>query len=416
VTPTATVATVQNLVVNGGTLDLKGADQAVQLLSNNNAIGGTGGTITSATAANFITTGTTAATFSGNLGGALNLYKANTSTLTLTGSNAFSGAANIVGGGLTLRDSGALTGTSAVYLTGAALTYDNSGLAAVSNRLGTATINSRSSTLSFNGRVINSTQDSISLGALNLDSGVTVLANSTNAASITFASLNRNATAGATLNLFPFTGVLGKAGAGNTNIQFTAAPTLTNNIIGAWAIYSGIEWMTYSATPNAQGGFGLGVLGDTANGFAAYDFVGANTLTGYTPSASANVKITGVATAPITVPTVGGNFFANTLNLQSTVNGGGLAFANATDTVNLTAGGLLHVLNFTATIGTTALPGQLTAGGATPAGPQDLNLYNNQSTLTVNSKIIDNGASAVRLIASSFPSNNATIQLSAANT
>src|SRR5206468_3076600 len=109
-----------------------------------------------------------------------------------------------------------------------ALTYDNSGLVAISNRVGAAPITSRSGTLNFTGRGAGVT-DSISLGALSLDSGETVFGN-INAVAVTFSSLSRSAANGATLNLFPFAGTLGRAGAGNTNIQFTSAPTVTNNI------------------------------------------------------------------------------------------------------------------------------------------------------------------------------------------
>ena len=47
VIPTATTPTVQNLVVNGGTLDLNGQSQAVGSISNNNPDPNTGGNITS---------------------------------------------------------------------------------------------------------------------------------------------------------------------------------------------------------------------------------------------------------------------------------------------------------------------------------------------------------------------------------
>ncbi|MEA3207689.1 MAG: hypothetical protein QOE70_746 [Chthoniobacter sp.] len=416
VQPTATVVTVAALNVNnGGTLNLNGQDQAVGAISNNDPIGTTGGTITSTGAANLFSSSTTSTTYAGDIGGALSFYKANTSTLTITAPLTYTGTTNIQGGGLTLKDSATL-GSSAVNLNAATLALDNSGLAVVGNRAGSAGITSRSGSLTYTGRA-GGVQDPVSVTALTLDSGSTILGNTaTNPVALTVGTFSRNAANGATLMLFPFTN-LGRLGSANTNIQFTSgAPAVVNNILGGWATVNGSEWLTYSATANTAGGIGLGTLGDTASGFANYDFTGANVFTGYTPSASANVKITGQTTALLPVPVVSGTFVANSINLVSSAAAGGLSFTAGTDTLNLTSGGILHSGNFTAAIGSSAGNGQITAGGATPAGAQDLFVYNNQSTLTINSKILDNGASKVRLIVSGYAPNNATVQLSAANT
>jgi hypothetical protein len=81
----------------------------------------------------------------------------------------------------------------------------------------------------------------------------------------------------------------------------------------------------------------------------------------------------------------------------STIN---IAFATGTDTLNITSGGLIGPNN-NQTIGATLDSGRITAGGLTPAANSDLYVYNRASTLTINSRIIDNtngGSSSVRSV------------------
>ena len=54
--------------------------------------------------------------------GAINFYKDNTSTLILTGANSYTGSTNIIGGGLTLQDSGTMASTN-INVNGATLTH-----------------------------------------------------------------------------------------------------------------------------------------------------------------------------------------------------------------------------------------------------------------------------------------------------
>ena len=124
-----TAATAQNLVVNSGTLNLNGFDQAVGTISNDDTVGGTGGTITSSTAANFISnTATNSTTFGGVFGGAISFYKAGTTvTTTLTSADTYSGSTNVLGGVLLLQDSGTLTSTT-INVNGATLSLVNNGL------------------------------------------------------------------------------------------------------------------------------------------------------------------------------------------------------------------------------------------------------------------------------------------------
>ena len=65
----------------------------------------------------------------------MTLFKANTSTQTLTSSNSYTGATNIYGGTLALRDSGALTVTPAINVNGGNLQLDNTGLSDSTSRI-----------------------------------------------------------------------------------------------------------------------------------------------------------------------------------------------------------------------------------------------------------------------------------------
>ena len=73
------------------------------------------------------------------------------------------------------------------------------------------------------------------------------------------------------------------------------------------------------------------------------------------------------------------------------INGGvTVSFVNPTDTLTLTSGGLLTGADNNAkAIGTAAVPGQLTAGAA----QSELFVHSGTNTLTINSKIVDNGVS-----------------------
>ncbi len=75
-----------------------------------------------------------------------------------------------------------------------------------------------------------------------------------------------------------------------------------------------------------------------------------------------------------------------------------ITFADGTDTLNLISGGLVKSANNNNTIGAAVDSGRLTAGGA--VANSDLFVFNNQATLTINSRIVDNSGGAVRLVKS----------------
>lgn len=422
-----TIFAGQTLNVNfGGTLDLNGNLQTVGLLrslgSGGNEVPANGGIVTtSAGAATLAVNQTSSGTFAGQITSNVSLVVSGATTLTLTGDNTFSGTTLINGGVVTLNNGGRISGTSAVNLNYASLRVENISPADVSARIAdTADISLRGSTLSFYGKP--GATSSETLGDVVLEQGASVItaaANTNNgnlmpqAATLTLTSLTRNAAAGATVNFgqsYSGTsserlGILASSAGSSENIIVTGGLATTNNIIGAWAVYTNyfnrnpIEFVGYDTAG------GVGAL--NAQGFAGYDDVNL-------PAASQpaqNIRLVGngsVASGGVTVNTL--NFIANATTVAPVI-----TFANDTDVLNLAAGGLAFSYDAGAnnagingTIGATPNSGRITAGGLVPTGPVDLFVYYQNSTatnaFTLNSAVIDNpnnGGQAVRLIVNS---------------
>jgi autotransporter-associated beta strand protein len=112
----------------GATLDLNGNSQWVYGFFSDGALNGTGGTVTSSSGtATLVVNNDSARNFAGNITGAVNFVKSGVNTTSLYSLSNYTGTTTINGGGLTLRDSAALTQTSAINVTYATLTLDNTG-------------------------------------------------------------------------------------------------------------------------------------------------------------------------------------------------------------------------------------------------------------------------------------------------
>ena len=380
VQPTATVPYAMNLSMGNGTLDLNGNSQLLNYISNSNPLPYAGGTAanplvaitnSSATPVNLISATGTGETFGGLISGPISFYRAGTATTVLTSSNTYTGTTWVQGGGLTLRDQGGIAATSAVNVNYATLTWDNTGLAASSNRLGSVPLNMNGTVLTILARMGN---DSVSLNSLNLLQGNETLnanlynANAqTGALAVTVGTLNQSG--GATINFVPSAGTLGQPG-DNAQVFITANPPLTNGIIGGWAIVNGADFASYSATQ------GVGAVG-TAGLSGTYS---ANLLTAGVPTDNISMAVSttagGVTTRTINSLKIGTAATAtlNDLNQMLTIGTGGLL-----TTVNATVDG-----------------GQLTAGTAA----NTLYAYQNANTLTLDSSIVNNAAGAVNFVKS----------------
>lgn len=410
----------------GGTLDLNGNVQMVGLLRSQGSGGSevpqNGGTVTSSNGAAMLAVNQTGSgTFAGQITNSVSLVVSNASTLTLTGDNSYSGTTLINGGILTLNNGGRISGTSSVDLNYANLRLDNISPADVSDRIAdTADVRLRGSTLNFFGKP--GAFSSETLGAVVLEQGASVITAAVNtnnstlmpqAATLTLTSLTRNAAAGATVNFgqsYSGTsserlGIMASATGSSENIIVTGGLATTNNIVGAWAVYTNyfnrnaIEFVSYDTAG------GVGAL--NAQGFAGYDDVALPAANQPTQ----NIRLVGngsVASGGVTVNTL--NFIANVTTVAPVI-----TFANDTDVLNLAAGGLAFSYEASAdntgilgTIGATPNSGRITAGGLAPTGPVDLFVYYQNSaaanTFTLNAAVIDNpnnGGQPVRLIVNS---------------
>ena len=382
----------------GGTLDLAGYVQYVGNLTSynagvNQAIAG--GTITSSTGNGiFITNSTnnpgnfsgtiTDSTAQGTGTGVLTFERAGTFTLNLLGPNTYTGATYLTGGTTTLKDYGTLANTSSVNLNYATLVIDNTGLVDMAARVNaSAPFNMNGGTLQYLGRA--QTASTETLGQLSLLQGagtITVTPGGTgvNSATLTFggtSTINADRSIGATVNFTPgTTGTLGQIG-NNPQILFSTPPSMTNNVIGPWAIVNSNDFATYNAT------YGVGAVAPP--GFRSYDgtFASGNIT---------QVQVTTLLTA---------NTTTGMLNLAGG-NQVDVAFSNPGTVLNLQQGGLLRSNNANpSTIGqiatitapiysaTQTYPGILTAGGTAASGNTELVVYNAASTVTINSLVED---------------------------
>jgi hypothetical protein len=149
---------------------------------------------------------------------------------------------------------------------------------------------------------------------------------------------------------------------------------LTNNIIGGWAT-NGVDFLTYLNTPSASGASGVGLLGDTGSGF-----------TDYTTRITAAGNLTSAATSNTLASgnfntNVNGNTSLNSLAHATGAAGNNLTFTAQADVLTLTSGGYAKSGNFTGAIGQNVDVGRITQGSG------ELFIHNNQSTLTINSRI-----------------------------
>ncbi|CAN5834310.1 hypothetical protein BH11VER1_BH11VER1_04950 [soil metagenome] len=373
----------------GATLDLNGTvlETATLASSNNSAIAGSGGTIlnTSGTQATLVTR--TGGNFGGQISG--NIFVGATGTRTLSNNNTYTGGTMIAGGTTTLTDMGRISGTSGIAINGGGLTLTNTGSMDVADRINdAATITMSTGTINYNGRA--QTASTETLGPVVLAQGasqITVTAGGIgiNSADLILTSLTRSNT-DAALNMNTMTGDIGST----ARLMVTGGLTLTNKIVGGWAVTGGADFVSYNST------YGIGNLNST--GMAGYDRSLAGTQTFSNLAATENIKNTGTF-ASILADEVSGNIRVNSLVLNPGATSS-LAFADGNDTLFLTSGGMIRNSAFATAIGSAVDNGRIAAGAVGATGVQTLHFHNTAAgTTTLNSRIVDNnGAAATRLV------------------
>jgi autotransporter-associated beta strand protein len=401
VASTASVPTVADLVVNGGTFDLNGYNQAVRQITvtDNNLLPGSGGSIvnSSATTATLFTAQSGSTTFAGMLGGTggnnFNVDKTGNATWTLTSAATYTGSTTVRAGTLALQDSASIQGTSAINVNYATLTWNDTGISSVINRFGSAPITLTGGTIAISPRQegeINNT-----FGSIILNAGVNVFNFATpergGGFNITSPSLiQQNSSIFYVVN---GTYTIGRSplsveGGQGPTMVFNTAPTLINNIIGGWAIYQGTDYLTYLPTQAALGGLGVRVLGDTGAGFANYNTNSTITVTTNLAGAGAANNVKYVTTTNSINFNISAPYTVNSLVINSTQAATPLTWTNTTDLLTLTSGGFLKTGNANFSLGGSLDSGRVTTGTAS----QSLYLYNNQAALTLNARVVDNGS------------------------
>ncbi|MCG3178565.1 MAG: hypothetical protein BIFFINMI_00893 [Phycisphaerae bacterium] len=406
----------QTVVMNGGTLDLAGNTQRVDLQSS--VTYGSGGGIVTSTgpgAATLVNNSASSRTLPIALQGNMNLSKQNSGTLTLRGGNStMTGEVNVLGGTLELVDGARFSAASAFNVNLATLRLNNQGEFGLADRLNTAaTVTLRGGTIRYAARYDQVANGNYTMGPVVLARGANILeiqppAEASNygiqPSSLTIPALTRTDPA-ATVQYSAYSNVAGsyyttfpdpqQVGTGNNNVRlyYTAAPALDDGIIGGWAVVAD--------------------YGNTYYDFASYDVArGVTSLDGqvFRPGqlrgavAADNVRATG-SLASLTADT-SVNSFAWNASGTFTADLGGYR-------LNIESGGLIRGDNAAGT--GTLSNGSLTAGGSTP----NSNLYvytsnfnSNANTLNVNVPIVNNPGGAVGLV----KFGGGTLVLGAANT
>lgn len=261
----------RTMVLNGGTLDLGANSQYIGNFTSNTTAGlgygGTGGTVTGTNGT--LTTNAANGTFAGDIGGSLNFVKAGGNTLTLTNANSTTGRIAVMGGELSLRDSGALANTTGgITISGGTLRLDNGSAVNVSrdvaDRLNdSAAITMDGGALIYQGRIgYNSTE---SVGAVTANTGANVISaiaggTGVNSAQLTLASLTRST--GAEIEINRGTGTnLGLIG-NSPRVVVTAG--LTGNLTPVNGVVPGVFSSTNTDNYHFVGyapGMGFGILG-----------------------------------------------------------------------------------------------------------------------------------------------------------
>lgn len=393
VSPTQGAATVNALQVNSGTLELNGSSQVFGTISNNNAFPTSNAVITNNGAASSLTS-TGGGTFSGQINGNIAFTRAGNSTTLLTNESAYTGATTIRGGTIQLRDSGALTGSSALNVNYGALLWDNYGLNAAGNLnptrfAATVPVTLQGGSFTINGA--GSTDTTVSLNSVTIAGGQNTIAtlpfvNSGSTVKLTIGNLIRNATNRSGVNFNGFTtnnsggsNTLGGQGLSvNGNIMINqmngaafSSANLVNNLIGGWAVADGSAFATYSDT------FGVVAMGNSYGGFAAPGFTGtdvsaATVATGnYSDSATTRTLTTGARVANSW--RIGGQTATTNFTFSSA----------ATLSLNV---GLITNANVGITLTATDATNTITGTGA------DLYFYINQNTTAIQPAIVGSSA------------------------
>jgi autotransporter-associated beta strand protein len=318
------------MLSDGATVDLFGGAQYVQNLLSvgaGSAIVAKSGTITNSGSQQAVLVANANSSYSGGITGDIYFSKTGGNNLNIGKPLTYTGPTLISGGTLTIGDEATLLGTSAITLERGQLTIQNNSSVDLANRISdTAPITLKGGTLQFVGHSgLFSTE---SVGAVTLGNGYNYFAvddgggstYSISTGTLTLASLTRTAGSGAVLRMNNL-GELGQLGRSHGRIIVTSAPTLTNGILGPWAIVDRV-FASYDPV------YGLG--GVDRAGFPGFAGSGLNSL----PADTDNVYTTQTGLVPMLADTAVGTLTINIGDADATYDLGG-------NTLRLRNGGLM---------------------------------------------------------------------------
>lgn len=395
------------LLMWDGTLDLNGTSQMTGALYQQNSPSPSAAVITSTNgAANLFINAPDARDYSGVITGPVGLAYGNTTatSLTLWADNTYTGPTLVYGGILQLAGNAKLSGTSSVELSYGAL-YLNSnadggiggGGALVNDRIpDAAPITMRAGRLYIYGRNWNDTQEN--LGVVTLAEGgsdfhvLPVTPGGTYSVKLVLADLQHSTDA--TLNIQGSPGILNTRQILVTAWENNMSGVMVNNIIPGWIGIGGNELASYIP--------GLGLSPITTAGYAGYDnaaaaFFPANSAA----SATQNIKLAGTTTVPL------GGLTLNSVNTSTGT--GNILFSNSSDLLSLTAGTLMKPAGNATYIGFFPGSGRLTSLLPAASGVSPLYVHSHAQAYTINSSIVDNGATPVRAVFTVYNSGSITL-------
>ena len=371
-------------------LDIGARNQTVRGLSSSNPLPGMGGTVTGLAGAVFTTTDNS--TFGGRLTGGLSLFRSGNSTTTLTSASDYAGTTVVRGGTLELRDGGSIASTAGIRLAQGILSLNNFGLNAVDNpqriaannlitmaggTLGLTGGGSADNTLTVNQITLErgsnqlNTNPYLYMGATNrIEVGNLVVASAGVRPTANFNGWTTPNTATGTTG----TNTMGNPGLSASSIvklnslngaAFSAA-SMTNNLIGGWAVADGSTFATYTND------YGIVQMGTTRNGVVAPAFDGTD------------ISLATVATGNYddgAIRTITGTKLANSLRFAPTV-----AQTITFDSANLVLG--VGIITNPEAVAIT-LQAADASSSITSAG-SDLYVFTNGNTMTFNVRLTGN--------------------------
>ncbi|MDP2323579.1 MAG: autotransporter-associated beta strand repeat-containing protein, partial [Gammaproteobacteria bacterium] len=280
---TSTIFWNNALYMNGGELDLNGGSQVFNTIRteytqarNSLYMPDTGGVIVNSSLTEAtLGIATAGVNFSGSITGNIAVVRS-TAALGFTdwnlySANDYTGKTIINGGRVQLLGEATLSQTEFIEITQGTLLISNNNATAIlnpniDNRINDAAdILMRGGMLQYTAR--NAMEGFENFGALTLGEGnsaITVNEPGTgvNSSTATFDSLSRLTGSRATLRFF---GVDGTFNNSQARVYFDAAPVLTRNIIGGWAVFER-EFASYSSATGVGALNGVGYAGYAANG------------------------------------------------------------------------------------------------------------------------------------------------------